>query len=386
MRRTLLVSTPLWMALFVGAGQADEAAKRPTLAQQLSKPVTFSYDKTPLKEVIEDLKDKLNIPVVLHVKALEEAAINLERPITGTFKEGSALESINGLLRPIGLAAEPRYDVLFVTTVQAHSQFLFCRVYRLREVGDAGGVINQITSETAPASWNKVGGAGRIAKVGAGIIAISQTPTMHREIERKYGKKLLPVTVPAERIAALVPTKGPNPIAKMRDVLRRPLSVEYPETPLGEVVKDLNEKKRIKLAIDKKALLDASISIHTPVTVSLVDLPLESMLTLVLHDLGLAWTIDGEQILISTPEVAESRLITISYDARDLVPKEDYDSLIQSLTDTVRPESWDDVGGPGKITGKEAALSITQTVEVHRLIETWLADLRQAMQPVPARK
>lgn len=385
MQRTTFVSVVLIAALITGTAQAQQAGKRLTLEERVTRPVTFSYDNIPLKEAVEDLKDKLNVPIVLHVMALEEDAINLEKGITGKSAGKSALEDINELLQPSRLAAEVRYDVLFISTWERQMQMLIPRFYRLREGRDPMSLVKQITKQTAVETWRDAGGTASIVPIGTGILAIFQAPATHREIERKYAKELLPVTVPIERLAGAVPTKGPNPIAKMRDALRRPVSAEYPETPLDEVVKDFEKRSKVKMVVDADRLKRARIPLLTPVTVSLKELPLESVLTLMFQGVGLAWTIDGEQILITTPEIAKSRLMTIAYDARDLAPKGDIGSLTDALTSTIAPESWSDVGGPGKIAEKEGSLSITQSVQVHRQIETWLADVRTALRAVGGR-
>ena len=386
MRCSILPSAIL-VAVFVAfPAQAEEPAKRQSLAEQLTKPVTFSYNATPLKFVIEDLKDKLKVPCVLDVKTLEEAAISIECPVSGKSGGNSALEDINELLRPSRLMAEVRYDVLYVSTWDRQLRLLVARFYRLRQVGDPTNLIKQITTQTAVETWRNAGGGASIAPIGTGMVVISQAPATHRDIERKYAKELLAVAAPTERIAALAPTKGPNPIGKLLDALRSSASAEYPETPLADMVGDFARHNKVKLVLDTESIKQARISLETPVTVNLRHVPLESVLTLVLRDVNLTWTIDGEQLLITTPEVATKRLITIDYEARDLAPANDSDSIIKALTSTVQPSSWEGVGGPGKITAADGALHIAQSVQVHRTIETWLADLRQAMQPTRTEK
>jgi general secretion pathway protein D len=57
----------------------------------------------------------------------------------------------------------------------------------------------------------------------------------------------------------------------------------------------------------------------------------------------------------------------------------DFDSLIELITSTVSPDSWDDVGGPGSIAPFETNLSlvIRQTEEVHEEIVDLLEQLRR---------
>ena len=182
-------------------------------------------------------------------------------------------------------------------------------------------------------------------------------------------------------MAGLVPAKGVNPLAKMREALRRPTTAEFVETPLKEVVSYLAKTGKTKLGLDGKSLAAAGVSEDTPVTCQLQDLPLDSVLSLLCLNLGLTWTADGDQLLITSPEAAGSRLITINYDVRDLTAGGDFDSLIEAITSTVHPASWQDVGGPGDIDVADGGLVIKQTVEVQRIIETWLADVRTAMRP-----
>ncbi|MCO6455221.1 MAG: general secretion pathway protein GspD [Pirellulaceae bacterium] len=57
----------------------------------------------------------------------------------------------------------------------------------------------------------------------------------------------------------------------------------------------------------------------------------------------------------------------------------DFDSLIELITSTIAPQSWDDVGGPGAIQGFETNLSlvISQTQEIHEQIADLLEQLRR---------
>src|SRR5436190_17168532 len=94
----------------------------------------------------------------------------------------------------------------------------------------------EVVSKTAKESWSEVGGPGSIAEVGNRALIVLQTPAIHREVEKAFGKRLVLASAPPDRVAALAPTKGVDPLAKMRDLLRRPESVEFPETPFQEAV------------------------------------------------------------------------------------------------------------------------------------------------------
>jgi hypothetical protein len=115
---------------------------------------------------------------------------------------------------------------------------------------------------------------------------------------------------------------------------------------------------------------------------------LQSGLNLLLRPLDLTWTIQDEVLLITTPEEAELALIVKVYDVHDLVRCRDksgeewadYDTLIEVIKTTVKPETWDDVGGAGSVApapfrGVEM-LVISQIYEVHQKIERLLEQFR----------
>lgn len=60
-------------------------------------------------------------------------------------------------------------------------------------------------------------------------------------------------------------------------------------------------------------------------------------------------------------------------------PQPDFDSLIELITTTIAPTTWDEVGGPGSVAPFETNLSlvISQTQEVHDQIEDLLEQLRR---------
>lgn len=57
----------------------------------------------------------------------------------------------------------------------------------------------------------------------------------------------------------------------------------------------------------------------------------------------------------------------------------DFDTLIELITSTIAPNSWDEVGGPGAISGFDANLSlvVSQTQEVHEKLADLLEQLRR---------
>lgn len=184
-------------------------------------------------------------------------------------------------------------------------------------------------------------------------------------------------------------------VEAIRRALDKPVSLEFVETPLEDVVNYLKESLKIRIVLHRKALNDVGVAPDTPLTWNLRDISARSALNLMFADLDLTWIISNEVLLITTPEVAESTLENVVYEVHDLVaardekgvPVNDFDQLIEVITSTVAPTTWDQVGGPGSIAPFEGngitALSISQTQRVHEQIAKLLDDLRKATHAKP---
>jgi hypothetical protein len=176
---------------------------------------------------------------------------------------------------------------------------------------------------------------------------------------------------------------------KILNALDEPTVLEFLDTPLSDVVDTLEDHHEIQILIDQRALDDVGVPSHSPITSQLSGVSLQSGLNLMLRELDLTWTIRDEVLLITTPEEAEMMLVTKVYDVGDLVTCQDksgelwvdYDSLIEVITTTIGPETWEDVGGPGSIApapfrGADM-LVVRQTYQIHQEIEQLLDQVRQ---------
>jgi hypothetical protein len=180
---------------------------------------------------------------------------------------------------------------------------------------------------------------------------------------------------------------------QIRKALNEKTTVEFNETPLIDVFEFLAAKHKITIHMDTKALDDAGIGADTPISRSLRNLSLRSTLSLLLRDLDLTYLVTDEVLLITTKDEANQRLTTVVYDVRDLLehdrrersqlgddtPGFDYDTLIENITATVGPTTWDEVGGPGSIGPLYGTLVISQTAAIHEEIAQLLKAIRDVV-------
>jgi hypothetical protein len=108
-------------------------SKEQRILDALEGDVDLEYAETPLKEVVDDLKERFHIPIVLANKKLEEAAINLETPVTANFKQISLRAGLRNMLGDLGLTYLIKDEIMQITTPEDAGAQMITKVYR---VGD----------------------------------------------------------------------------------------------------------------------------------------------------------------------------------------------------------------------------------------------------------
>ena len=183
--------------------------------------------------------------------------------------------------------------------------------------------------------------------------------------------------------------------AVIEKALDSPTQMEFIDAPLCDVIEFLKDYHGIEIQLDRRATEDVGITADTPITTNLKGISLRAALNLLLRYHSLTSTIQDEVLLITTPEEAECRLKTKVLDVADLVVCQDhegqlwddYDTLIEMITRTVFPSSWDEVGGPASIApanmGTAKAIVISQTDRAHDEIAEVLAKIRAIAAKTP---
>ena len=183
------------------------------------------------------------------------------------------------------------------------------------------------------------------------------------------------------------PKKGEktSPEAAIRRALETRVRVEFDEVSLQDMCGAIGKQLGIPVVLDRRALDDEGLDLETPVSCSMNNARLRSFLDLMLSYNDLTWTIHREVLLITTTSAAQEMLETRVYDVTDLAAASkpghtDLDSLVELITTTISPESWQDVGGGGSIAIIDEkgiqAIAIFQTSRIHDEIEKLLAALR----------
>jgi len=106
---------------------------------------------------------------------------------------------------------------------------------------------------------------------------------------------------------------------RIRQALDETTSMDFVDTPLQDVVDYLKDLHGIEIQLDTRALADAGIAPDLPVSRRLSGISLRSALKLLLSSVDLSYVIKNEVLIITTPEMAATDLVSRVYPMADLV-------------------------------------------------------------------
>ena len=170
----------------------------------------------------------------------------------------------------------------------------------------------------------------------------------------------------------------------VQQTLGKPVNVDFKQVPLKDAVAVVGKQLQLPIALDEKALKDADVALDSRVTLQLSDKSARSALRSLLHDLQLTYIIRKDGVLITTEDVADTKLEIWTEDVSDLAAMNldlDFEQLVEVLQNTIKPTTWEEVGGSGTVTlddvGGVRGLVFKQTLDVHEEVNDFLALYRR---------
>ncbi|MFW5692671.1 MAG: SHD1 domain-containing protein [Thermoguttaceae bacterium] len=356
-----------------GAAGAQATGAR-AVRRALTQPTTLDFIDTPLEDVADYLADLHGIDVVVDRPAMRKDGMKAEMPVTASISERPLAEALDQLLAQAGLAWLIHHDVLWITTPTIAEDILETQFYRLRKPAALDDVVRDITQNIAPSGWSDVGGMASIGPVPLtgtyhGLL-IAAPFQVHRQIERHYTELIEPVTGK--------PVKLPKTVASttVAEGLAAPITLEFVETPLADAVEYLGKVGGVPITIDPR-----SDTGDTRVTIHASGVPLESALSLMLHETPFTWKVVNDRVVVGRPEAVPDNLVLGAYEVDPLKYQGKLTHVAVALQHTVEQAGWDRVGGPGSLReGVRGTLDVRQTYAVHRTIAALLGDMLEAAQ------
>ncbi len=152
----------------------------------LEKPTEMDFIATPLQDAVDYLKDRHGIEIQLDYKALEDAGVGTDTPVTRKLVGISLRAALRILLAPHVLTFDIRDEVLQITTKEEAASWLITRTYPIADLlegKDYDNLIEAITNSVESKSWDEYGGPGSISEVtGSKSLVISQTRDVHDKV------------------------------------------------------------------------------------------------------------------------------------------------------------------------------------------------------------
>lgn len=377
----------------------------------LEQEIAWSSSGMSLPVACSEAGQRIGVPIHVRERWIRDNGGDPAVLIFGDYPTATARVQLHRLCDALGLAFDVRDDGVLITTRDEVESRLATRIYDVRSLVDpASGLYaagrpgagmprapnsarealcDLVTSHVQPQTWNSVGGVGVLHCPG-GLLVVTQSWLALGEVERllgdlRRGRTELPAA--EQRIFA---------------TLGEELPVSYREAPLPDVCRDLSRRLQIPVRVYERAIRAVGIDPRLPLSGEFPAAPAWIQLQRLCRKPQLAFTVRNETLLLTTGDDAYGRLATRVYDVRALLGQKHGfiqaayatgfgllgkplsrpasrpvgDELVDLITESVDPASWDSVGGPGVIRWAGSLLVVTQTDACHREVGGLLAALQ----------
>lgn len=207
-----------------------EAASTKRIEQALAGPLHSSglnlADK-PLNDVVAYLQEEYQIPIQLDARALDEAGIGTDSPVTRSLQHISLRSALKLTLEPLQLTWIIRDEVMMITTNEAADRHLVTCVYNVQGLVDDSdpksmeALAGAIKACVAPDTWSEnAGKQADIRPLKPGLLVISQTPDIHKEVSGLLAKiRKVREQVPITNSRPRKPERPSNPSSSSKPAL-----------------------------------------------------------------------------------------------------------------------------------------------------------------------
>ena len=377
-----------------------ELSARQRIKAKLQRPMSVDFKNEPLRAVVKHFAAVLDDTVLLDCRALKEAGIGFDTPVTASWRNVPAKESLQEILHQSRLDYVFRNEALVITTREAAEQLLTVRLHSgigvvsewpmpaWQESSGAGGA--PFVVSVVPSGFGGMGGMGGgfgggmggggffggAGGGGGGASADASFGGRHGTgggmgtpgsgISSGGDPSLEDET--AEADAQLTPWPGAGaPGAAPGIGISGPGRMQYDHDGIGEMV-----HSTIQPTTWDEVGGPGNIAFFTP-TLDFVCAATEEV-----HDQIDALFDSLRQLpseLAAAGSVRPAKAAPIDQDFSG-----DFDSPIDLIHSTVSPTTWDEVGGPGSIAPDRShlALIVSQTEDVHEGVSALLTLLRRS--------
>jgi hypothetical protein len=154
----------------------------------LEQKLTCEFKETPLRDVLQFLREKTQVPVFLDRLGAQQFGVDVDTTLTATHKDGALQDVLTMALNNVGLTYTVTDDVLLATSLEFAGSHVTWAIYPVGDLVTAGRSVDELVpmlaTTVAPKSWEQVDGPGVIRGVRgmAPALVVSQSCHVHRQI------------------------------------------------------------------------------------------------------------------------------------------------------------------------------------------------------------
>lgn len=273
------------------------------IRQKLADPVTLEFVETPLSDVVDFVKDYTGINIVIDKPALEEEGINSDTPVSIHVQSIKLASALNLLVGQYNLTWMLRDECLILTSRLTAGNHVVTRSY---PVGDLVA-----TPEDG----------GKLVALAQGVLASDRPKQPSERMQFLVSLKAIVLTdylSAHERVGRLLEQlrggrEEPQSVKQIRTKLNDPVTLEFVETPLSDVIDFLKDLTSVNIVLDRPALEEEGINSGTPVSIHVKSIGLQSALKVLLNAYNLTFKIEDECLMITSKLPEQDRFDLRAY-------------------------------------------------------------------------
>lgn len=146
---------------------------------------TCTFEKQPLKKVLDELAEKHRINLWIDEETLREVGVDLDQAVTLKVSNIGLETALRRILDPLVLTTFLDDGVLTVTSVARADEIMQTRIYPVADLAEAGyAPLIKFIEESTSGKWQRIDDEGGVIQPHrkAGLLLIRQTDRCHRQI------------------------------------------------------------------------------------------------------------------------------------------------------------------------------------------------------------
>lgn len=345
------------------------------VAEPLAQPATVDLTNSSIAELAEWVGMETGLRVLIDQGRLEEIGYTEGEPISDRLNNEPVYLLLNRL-KALGLGWTINDGVVTISTETYIADLHTTRSYTLTELLDAEHEPQRLLDaifDATSGEWIDIDGVGGDLQLLGDVLFVRQTQNVQNEV----AGLLLAIEQPARQTFILDSAQN----QRIRERLRENVSVDFEDTPLTEAMETLSQATGISIRLEPQSLRDEGIRVREPLTLSLEERQLDTVLAAAFHNLGLTWRIDDGVLWITTGTTAAYDLKTAVYDVRDLCRDNDESNSLMDAIQSATSGEWMDIDGIGGEISfpKSGVMVVRQTEQLHYELLTLLENYRTAL-------